>query len=88
MQFARGVALHLERSGWLELEGDLIALTVELLQAVVDDMAPPPEKLAASPVLLASFFQNLDLLPPQAWETMQVAILVAGAMEIVCAGHE
>ncbi len=53
-----------------------------LLQVAVDpEEEVPIERLAANPTLLASFFQNVDLLDPAASETDVVARLVMGAVE-------
>lgn len=88
MPFARGVALHLAVSGALDREPGLLQMTAELLRSDGGEIIPLAERLAAAPVLLASFFQNLDLLPPRSPETKRVAVLVAEAMQILSPAEE
>ncbi len=90
LPFASAVVKHLRGSGALVENGDdLVNRVVELLRAVQDgDEVLPAALLADSPVLIASFFQNADLLPPAAPETARLGALLLDVMEIVSGGAD
>jgi hypothetical protein len=85
LPFATGVILHLSRSGGLEGNEDIASRIIDVFRAIDGGDETAAEHLAESPVLVASFFQNLDLMPPTGRETYRVARLVAEAMEILVA---
>ena len=81
--FANAVVLQLDadpaRAAARELTMGRLA---EILRAARDPgEALPVDILAADPPLLASFFQNTDLLDPGADETAAVARMVMAALE-------
>jgi hypothetical protein len=90
LPFAEAVARHLRASGAASIDGDdLVNSAVELLRLVQEDDQPlPARRLAESPVLMASFFQNADLLPPAAPETARIGALVLKAMEFMTRGAD
>lgn len=77
--------LHLDRSGAFERDRTLADRAITIFRGVHERRAVSPLVLAESPVLVASFFQNLDLTPPVGDETNRIGLLVAEAMEILVA---
>jgi hypothetical protein len=90
LPFAEAVLRHLRGSGAAPVGyDDLVSSALEILRAIhEDDQQLPAKRLARLPALMASFFQNADLLPPSAPETTRLAALVANAMEIVSEGAD
>ncbi len=80
--FATAVSEHLGLNADGPEREAILGEVAEILQQALDPGEDPPvERLAANPVLLASFFQNTDLLHPSAPETGLVARLVMAAVE-------
>ena len=75
--------LQLDADPAREASRDLtIGRLAEILRAARDPgESPPVDLLAADPALLASFFQNTDLLEPNAAETAAVARMIMAALE-------
>jgi hypothetical protein len=83
LEFATAVAIHLrDAPGNRQATDEVVSRLVRVLAPFRDeDEPPPPDVLLADPELLASFFQNADLLDPSAPETSAVARLVTSALE-------
>jgi len=83
LPFACAVVQHLGRSARDQAERDAIVQRVaEVLDGFSEmEDAALIQLLGSSPALLASLFQNADLLPASAPETDRIARLVLGAIE-------
>jgi hypothetical protein len=83
LPFAEAVVRHLNRFREDRVAANVIVEKVAYILAAAGDFGQPlpVELLLERPELLASFFQNADLLPAGAPEAARVARLVITAME-------
>jgi hypothetical protein len=84
LPFAEAVVSHLTTLPAAQAPPEeVLARVVAILEAVVDESndETPAATLAAHPELLASFFQNADLLDPSIPESDRVAHLVLESLE-------
>jgi hypothetical protein len=80
--FAEAVVHHLSANAPVEARDRIISEVGRVLRSVRDaDEDLPVDALVGNHELLASFFQNTDLLDPDARETGIVARLVMNALE-------
>jgi hypothetical protein len=83
LPFAEAVVRHLSTTSHA---GESPVRIAELLLGIVDPVTSSDraiDDLARSPAMLASFFQNADLLAPGSPEATRVAGLVLGAMDLL-----
>jgi hypothetical protein len=85
VDFATAVIRHLTTASAGGVgRSEIVRDVVELLRTVQEEGEPLPiRRLSDRPEVLASFFQNADLLEPSSREAAGIARLVAGALESV-----
>lgn len=88
LPFAVAVATQLSAGDTAETStASAVAMVAGVLEPMLDGGEPPEVGLLlAQPVLLASFFQNADLLDPEDPVTAEIASLVMAAMERLSPG--
>jgi hypothetical protein len=84
LPFANAVVLHLTRSADAAFGPSVVAQVATVLTAAGGEGdALAVRTLSASPELLASFFQNADLLPTGTPEAAKIAGFVVSAIESI-----